>query len=128
MGQLTISPDGTKVLNALTCQDKFELFNFNLNTGILSNSIVINGDGGKAWGTAFSPDSKKIYVDGIFSSKIYQYDITNYNSSAISASQYTVANINVSTYNFGYMELGPDSKLYIANPNTFWLSTVSSPN
>lgn len=59
MGQLTISPDGTKIANALTCRDKFEVFEFNENTGaVYGNSVTINSDGGNAWGTAFSPNSQ----------------------------------------------------------------------
>ncbi len=128
MGQLTISPDGTKVLNALTCQDKYELFDFNVATGVLSNSISITGTGGYAWGTAFSPDSKRIYTDAIFGLTILQYDINTYTQASILASQYTVASVAGSGYNFGYMELGPDAKLYIAKPSSGTLSVVNNPN
>lgn len=128
MGQLTISPDGTKVLNALTCQDHFELFQFNAVTGVVSNSLSISGNGGSAWGTAFSPDSKKIYVNSIFGNSIFQYDINVYNQSTIQASQYTVVALSSGGYNFGYMELGPDSKLYIARPGNTHLSVVNNPN
>lgn len=128
MGQLTISKDGTKVLNALTCQDNFELFAFNSQTGVLSNSISIPGNGGNAWGTAFSPDNTKIYTNSIFGQSIYQYDISTYNASAIASSIYTVVTTGTGGYNFGYMELGPDNKLYIAKPSSYSLSVVNSPN
>jgi hypothetical protein len=128
MGQLTISPDGTKVLNALTCQDKFELFSFNSTTGVLSNSVSIAGAGGKAWGNAFSANSSKIYVNSIFGQSIFQYDISTYNQSSIIASEYTVVTVNTGGYNFGYMELGPNSKLYIARPGSFSISVINSPN
>lgn len=127
MGQLTISPDGTKVINALTCQDKFELFDFNVATGALSNSISITGTGGNAWGTAFSADSKRIYTDAIFGTSVLQYDINTYTQAAILASQYTVAMVSSPGYNFGYMELGPDNKLYIAKPGNVAMSVVNSP-
>lgn len=128
MGQLTISPDGTKILNALTCQDKFEIFDFNASTGVLSNSIAIPGNTGNAWGTAFSPDSKKIYVTSIFGSNVYQYDISVYNSSSILSSITSVYNTFTGGYSFGYMELGPNGKIYIPRPNTNFLSTIDSPN
>lgn len=128
MGQLTISPDGSKVVNALTCQDKFEFFDFNLATGILSNSISIVGNGGNAWGTAFSPDSKKVYVNSIFGSSIFQYDISVFTGTAIAASLTNIYNTFTGGYNFGYMELGPDGKVYIPRPNTFFISAVNSPN
>lgn len=128
MGQLTISKDGTKVINALTCQDKYELFDFNIATGVLSNPITIPGDGNKAWGTAFSADSKKLYVNSIFGGQIYQFDLTTNTSAAINASKYTVYNTSAGGYSFGYMELGPDNKLYISRPNVSYLSVVSNPN
>ncbi len=128
MGQLTISPDGTKVLNALTCVDQFEIFNFNSVTGVLSNSILIPGNTGNAWGTAFSPDSKKIYVNSIFGKSVYQYDVSTFTGPAIIASQSTLYVMPNNGYNFGYMELGPDNKIYITRPNTNWLSVVNNPN
>lgn len=128
MGQLTISRDGQKVVNALTCSDKYELFDFNPLTGVLSNSIQLNGNGGNAWGTAFSPDSKKLYVNGIFSSTVYQYDLTLYNLTSILLSQTAVLTTTSSGYTFGYMELGPDNKIYIARPNQNHLTVINSPN
>lgn len=128
MGQLTISRDGSTVVNALTCQDKFELFQFNLNTGVLSNMISLNGEGYKAWGTAFSPDSKKLYTSSIFGTDVFQYDLTNYNFNSISSSKQSIIQVQNSAYNFGYMELGPNNRLYIAKPNQSNLATVQFPN
>lgn len=128
MGQMTISKDGTKVINALTCQDKFELFDFDINTGLLSNMISIPGNGGSAWGTGFSSDSKKLYVSSIFGQSIFQYDLSTYTSVAINASKITLYTTGTGGYNFGYMELGPDSKVYIARPNTNFLAVVNFPN
>jgi hypothetical protein len=129
MGQLTISQDGMKVVNALTCQDKFEMFDFNINTGVLSNSVAISGNGGNAWGTAFSPDSKKLYVNSIFGQTIFQYDLTTYSSAAINASKFTVYTTGVGGYNYGYIELGPDGKIYIPRPNSnTFIAAVNNPN
>jgi hypothetical protein len=128
MGQLTISPDGSKIVNALTCKDVYELFDFNLATGVLSNSMSIPGDAGKAWGTAFSPDSRKLYVDNLFGQSVYQYDLTSNNLSTILSSKYTLITVTSGGYNFGYMELGPDNKVYIAHPSTTFMSVVNAPN
>lgn len=128
MGQLTISRDGTKVANAVTCQDFFELFDFNLQTGQLSNAIQLNGHNGKAWGTAFSPDSRKLYTNSIFGADVYQFDLSNYTAQAIAASEVTVGTSGSGGYSFGYMELGPDQKLYIARPNMPHLTVINNPN
>lgn len=127
MGQLTISPDGSKIINAMTCSNKYEVFDFNLTTGVVSNSISISGNG-SPWGTAFSPDSKKIYVDDLFGNYIQQYDITLYNSASIIASQYNISGNTSSGYTFGYMELGTNNQIYIAHPSTTNLSVVGNPN
>lgn len=128
MGQLTISRDGSKVINALTCLDQFELFNFNMATGVLSNSIVLPAEGNKAWGTAFSPDSKMLYTNSIFGQSVFQYDLNVYTSPAIIASKNPVISVGSAGYNFGYMELGPNNKLYIARPGNTSLSVINSPN
>ncbi len=128
MGQLTISQDGSKIANALTCQDKYELFDFNITTGILSNFIQLPGNGGNAWATAFSPDSKKLYTNSIFGQGVFQYDLTNYNLASIVASKHTQYLAPSTGYNFGYMELGPDGKLYIAKPSATFISVINTPN
>lgn len=128
MGQLTISQDGSKIANALTCQDKFELFDFNLSTGVLSNFIQLPGNGGNAWATAFSPDSKKLYTNSIFGQSVFQYDLTNYNLASIVGSKHTQYTAPSGGYNFGYMELGPDGKLYIAKPSATYISVINTPN
>lgn len=128
MGQMTISKDGQKVVNALTCQDKFELFDFDINTGVLSNSISIPGNGGNAWGTGFSADSKKLYVNSIFGSQVFQYDLSTYNTAAIVSSKVSLYNTGAGGYNFGYMELGPDNKMYIPRPSSSYFSVINTPN
>ncbi|MGZ4090739.1 MAG: T9SS type A sorting domain-containing protein [Bacteroidia bacterium] len=127
MGQLTISPDGSKIANALTCQDQFEVFDLNISTGIVSNAMLLPG-AGNAWGVAFSPDSKKIYVDGLFGQTIYQFDLSSGNQSTIISTQYPVYTASNSGYNFGYMEMGPDSLVYIAKPGSNSLTVISNPN
>lgn len=128
MGQLTISPNGKKIVNALTCQDKYEVFDLNINTGIISNLIIIPGNGGNAWGTAFSPDSKKLYVDGLFSPSVYQYDLSIFSQTAVANSQAILYTASGGGYNFGYMELGPDSLVYIAKPSSSSLTVIQNPN
>lgn len=126
MGQLTISPDGSKIINALTCQDKYELFNLNISSGVLSNSISINSPGGNAWGTAFSPDNKKLYVSGLSNPSIFQFDLSSNNQSTINGSQTSV--LTTTNGGFGYMEMGPDSLVYISKPGSSILTVINSPN
>lgn len=128
MGQLTISPDGSTLANALTCQDKYELFQFSLATGVLSNSIAIPGNSGNAWATVFSPNSKKLYTNTIFTGDIFQYDLTSYNASSVVSSKTNVYSTGMGGYNFGYMELAPDGKIYVPRPNTNFFAVIGTPN
>lgn len=128
MGQLTISPDGKKVANAVTCQDFFEVLDFNPATGVVSNPIVIAGQASNAWGTAFSPDSKKLYTNSIFGSNIYQYDLSIFSANAIQASGLPIGSSNAAGYSFGYMELAVDNRIYIARPNSSFLAAILLPN
>ena len=129
MGQLTISQDGSKIANALTCQDRYEIFDYNPNTGVVgTNSISIPGSGGNTWGTAFSPNSQKLYVSNIFGQNIYQYDLSAFTASAVLASQYAVNGTGTSGYYFGYMELAPDGRIYLPRPGTQWFSTINNPD
>ncbi|MCW3076425.1 MAG: hypothetical protein JWO32_1034 [Bacteroidetes bacterium] len=128
MGQLTISPNGKKIVNALTCQDKYELFDLNINTGIVSNLITIPGSAGNAWGSAFSPDSKKLYVDNLLNAGVYQYDLSVFTQMAVPNSQVILYTAPGGGYNFGYMELGPDSLVYIAKPGSSSLTVINNPN
>ncbi len=128
MGQLTISKDGTKIANALTCQDKFELFDFNLASGVVSNPIVLAGESNKAWGTAFSPNGKVLYTNSIFGQEIFQYNLSVYTQASITASKYSLLSVGSAGYNFGYMELGPNNKLYITRPSNNSLAIIHQPN
>jgi hypothetical protein len=128
MGQLTISKDGRKVINVITCQDKIELFDFDIRTAVLTNSLSFPATPGeKAFGGVFSPDATKIYVTGLLGANVYQYDLSNYNPSAIEASKYIVATSQPPD-NFFYMELGPNGKLYVTKNNSHFLPVINNPN
>lgn len=128
MGQLTISQDGTKLANALTCSDIIELFDFNVVTGQVSNPVQLVSDGGNAWGTVFSPDSKMLYTNSIFTGGIYQFDLSSGVPAAIQNSRNKIGESNLGGYSYGYMELAADNKIYFSRPNTNTMGAINSPN
>ncbi|MEI6020994.1 MAG: T9SS type A sorting domain-containing protein [Bacteroidota bacterium] len=129
MGQLTISPDGSKVANALTCTGVFEMLSFNLQSGVLSNPITLSAPNLNApWGTAFSSNGSRLYVNSIFGDYLCQFDLSNFNQNAIQNSMYTLNGSSTAGYIFGYMELGPDNKIYIARPNNSSLAAIVNAN
>lgn len=128
MGQLTISPDGTKLANALTCTDVIELFDFNVVTGQVSNAVQLLSDGGKAWGTAFSADSKILYTNSIFSGNVYQFDVSSGIAATIQNSRNKIGDSNAGGYSHGYMELAADNRIYFPRPNSNAMAAIASPN
>lgn len=128
MGQLSISQDGHHIANALEYNSQVELFDFDSQTGLISNPISLVGFN-NAWGLAFSPNGSKLYVTEWTYSNVYQLDLSVYNQSSIQSSVY---NIGVATgtgvYHAGYMQLAPDGKIYIARYGVHYLATISSPD
>ena len=91
-----------------------EVFDFDNNTGALSNPIILNlpgfGAAGGAYGIEFSCNGNVLYVsDG---SNLIQYDLTLGNSTTIMAGAYTVLTNSFSCYG---LQLGPDRKIYVSN-------------
>ena len=115
-GQIVFSPDGSKMARYNPCDD-VRLFHFDRCTGELSNPLHFplfdSADSlSPLGGVAFSADSRYLYVASI--RPLYQYDLQ---AQDIDASRQTVA---ISNYlecpllsTFGYMELGPDGRLYV---------------
>jgi hypothetical protein len=91
-----------------------EVFDFDNNTGTLSNPIILNltgfGAAGGAYGIEFSCSGNLLYVsDG---SNLFQYDLTLGNAAAIMAGAYPVLSNSFSCYG---LQLGPDRKIYVSN-------------
>ena len=113
-GFMKISPqlDRLAVTN-LFFQD-VELFQFNRNTGVISQPIVLSfpfsGAAGGPYGIEFSCSGQFLYVtDG---SNLRQFDLSSGNATGILASAYSVLSNSFSCYG---LQLGPDLKIYVSN-------------
>lgn len=119
-GVLKVSPDRTK----LVCQSGdfggifavsygTELFDFDANTGVVSNGMVLNSLDLSPYGAEFSPDGKKLYSnEGTifpYSSKLYQYDLTSDVESTIISSKVLIATL---PYAEADIKLAPNNRLY----------------
>jgi gliding motility-associated-like protein len=137
IGCMKASPNGKKLALAIQYYIPLvEIYDFNNSTGVISNPITIsfsgdNSDG--AYGVAFSPDSKKLYASFqfylvtqslYFPNALIQYDLSNYNYSAIKSS----AKMLDSTVYVGAMQLAPNGKLYIGRYNTGYVGIINNPN
>lgn len=126
LGQMKIAPDGTKLAIANNIINA-ELFDFDINTGVVSNSQLLY-DQDFSYGVEFSPDSKKLYITNQTQTNdyfIFQYDL---DAVVISSSIVTIANGNSTNNNPWGMQLGPDNKIYVTQPNTTSLAAINNPN
>ncbi len=112
-GYLKFSHDGTKLACAVSHQGVF-VYDFNINTGEVSNQhTVITGT--EYWyGVEFSPDNHLLYFSvqkstptANYGSKLYQYNLDNGN-----IYQTTINNDNLNQ--IGALQLAPDNKIYVA--------------
>lgn len=134
IGEMKISTKGTRIALAnypvSTTSNRLELYDFDHNTGIVSNYLLIDslpfilGSSKGYYGLEFSPDGSKLYA-GIDRAEVVQYDLSPLPSlAAVRASRYTVS----SRYPTGF-RLGPDKKIYfILRDSVKRLSRINNPD
>jgi len=129
-GYARISPNGSKLCIAYKFGGVCQLFDFDNNTGIVSNPIdlVI----ANPYGVAFSADNSKLYVMKSGSDcLVMQYNLLAGSPINIQNSAYVVVQPAV---NPGYVEngtalaLGPDEKIYACYYHRKYLGIINNPN
>ncbi|MDJ1498951.1 T9SS type A sorting domain-containing protein [Cytophagaceae bacterium DM2B3-1] len=148
-GQLKASPNGKKIAVSLPSFEAFtyplELFDFDSQTGILSNLINL-GDIIFQYGLSFSPDNSKLYAQSLSPwvkrpyELIVQYDLQAGDSSAIIASRMSIITGNpytnirdIAVQPYVAMQLAPDGKLYgifsvTGEPDSRRMVVIANPN
>jgi len=117
-GYMKISPDGSRLALAITGINKVEFFDFNSETGSVSNAqtYTFSEPNINPYGIEFSPDGKKLYTTllQIFGngpptrpSFIYQFDLNSGLSNPVVID--SVPGMRVSA-----MQLAPDGRIYLA--------------
>lgn len=130
MGQMTLSPDKQRLACAIYDDGLIELFDFDINTGVLSNAITLTGFT-HPLGIAFSPSSEFLYYTQLFTSNIYQIDVTLANATIIQNSTVVIGTVSgpgTQGYLSCYMQLAPDGKIYVASFDDNFLGVISNPN
>jgi gliding motility-associated-like protein len=128
-GQMKVSPDGTKIALATSANGHtFEIFDFNNTTGQVSNPITISGSTyDTPYGVEFSPDGTKLYCSlSNNQNKVYQFNMQAGSPGAIISSGTLV--ITSSSPTIGGMQLGPDSKIYLARYLNEYMGVINFPN
>ncbi|SHI71117.1 T9SS type B sorting domain-containing protein [Flavobacterium terrae] len=122
-GYMKISPNGSKLAISNTLMN-LELFDFNINTGQLSNPQTIFGQ--YTYGVEFSPNSEILYAtipyDNVNS--ILQFDL---NSPNISSSVQVVSNTPFGVIPSG-IQMGPNNKIYISQYGESKLGVINNPD
>ncbi len=133
-GTIKFSPNGKKMtswnywdyINTGFC-DTIELYDFDKNTGVLSNSITLSPDTG-CIGYIFSPDNSKLYISGggyAPNIRIYQYDLTASNIENSKQLVY-VSSYLVYFYDGQYSPI--DSTIFFSRAYTDTLAIIHNPN
>ncbi|MCC6411054.1 MAG: hypothetical protein IT270_05320 [Saprospiraceae bacterium] len=141
-GQMTFSPDGTKLALAVHPLKFVEVFDFSLETGVVNNATRLSFSllECEVYGTTFSPSGRYLYVSTSYgaakSARIYQIDIGNdaylqtfqtarNEAGPIRFKAYPLAPATDSGYvkllsphgtlcSYGSLQLGPDGVIYAA--------------
>lgn len=129
LGQITVNETNNRIAWALYGNSRFELFDFNNATGILSNPLSFPNYT-NAWGVEFSPDGSKLYLTGWTTQYVRQFDLTTYTQPAINASVINLGNVTGpgAPYYTGYLQRAPDGKIYLAVYLDPYLAVINNPN
>lgn len=129
MGQITVSPDGSRIAAAIYSDGVVEILDFNNATGQVSNPVTINGYT-NAWGVEFSPNGHVLYISRWIGSALWQVNLLAGNAAAIQASTYSVGTPTGPnpTYKSAYLKRGPDGKIYLAKWTSSFLGVVNNPD
>jgi len=133
IGCLKASPNGKKIaiahqqitndINSTAIAGKVLLYDFNNNTGVISNAITISQNT-IPYGIEFSRKSRKLYVSydnqGNFGG-VHQYNLL---SDDIPGSDIQIS----TTTKSGALQLGPNGKIYRAVVSTSFLDVIDSPD
>lgn len=132
LGQISANQAGNKVALSIYEQNVFEIFDFDRTNGTLSNYIFIPNRS-KSWGVEFSPDGNFLYTTqwgGETAADLIQFDLSSNNQTTIRSSAVKIGTVTSPdpTYKAGYMQLGPDNKIYVAKYTSDFLGVIQFPN
>ena len=122
-GCMTISIDGTKLATAIPGQKLTEVFDFDNSAGAVRLAYSM-ADTIPYIGLSFSPDNKMLYLGSSYNTgALVQYDLNNTNPYKIVGTSIVLAKKTLGT-----LQIGPDKKIYVAEPGLDSLLVINSPN
>ncbi len=131
VGYLKASQQGNRLALALRDANLYEVFDFDITTGIVSNPITLSSTNyNTAYGVEFSPDGTKLYGSTLLGYNVYQFNLMAVSPAAIAASAMQIA----STSGLGAaLQSAPNGKIYVAQSYSQtsgvpYLGVINSPN
>jgi WD40 repeat protein len=126
IGQMKFSADGKHLAVVMFDSKYFELYNFDNNSGLLSeDKMIYLPEDESAYGCEFSPDGRYLYLGLYWKNQIYQYDINLPSGAQIMNSSILIATSNDSK--LGSMQLVADGKIYVTKKSAY-LGVINNPN
>jgi hypothetical protein len=123
-GAMKFSPCGDKIAAAIGYQDTVEIFNFDQNTGSISNPITLP-IGYHVYGIEYSRTGNLFYVscyDPL--GTLLQFDLSSGNIDTILASKTILS----STPDIYALQIANDGRIYVCKSFSQWLGIINSPN
>jgi len=114
IGYMKVSPVGSKIALGLYYSGVFQLFDFDNETGSVSNPITLTDNNKYAYGVEFSPTGKYLYTTtiGEIKAQIVQYDLSSNNEVTIQNSAFKI--YESENKDFGGLQLAHNGKIYMA--------------
>lgn len=136
IGYMKISPNGKMLALANYGQGFAEYFDFDRQTGLISNPVSMNYlseiNVSGPYGVSFSPDNTRLYISfsDIFSTNwLYQYDLLAGSPAAVVASQTVIfSDDGLLSDGFGALQIGPDGKIYMSKWGADSIDVINFPN
>ena len=123
-GQLKFSPCGDRLASANGYLDTVDVFDFDVETGIISNCISIPMPA-HVYGVEFSPNEQFLYVTTYdYENSLLQFDLSAGTADEVIASK-TVINFTPDLY---ALQLGNDGKIYVCKSFSSYLDVIDSPD
>ena len=131
IGCMQFSPDGKKIAFAGYFEGTLNLYDFNVNTGIVSNGInLLLSPNDGTYGIEFSSNSKYLYVSYLgyvdAGYRISQYSALASNADDLIKSAKIIQSAD--TYGFSAIQMAPNNKIYVANFMNNYLSVINHPD
>lgn len=124
VGYMRTSPDGSRIASVLPETQIIEVFDFDNETGIISNPITINDREGSGYGVEFSPDASKLYFTSGY--ELVQVDLSAETYIEI-LNSYTVIDSSLTNTQYGALQLATNGKIYMAKNFSEYLGVINNP-